>query len=350
LKKKGVDTKNRIGVDQPFDYEEVAAITGPDYVQNLHRNGIAVLPYEELKKNVPGFKLLEDRCIWMKAGIINFRSCDHESDCHNCPFDQAMRIAMGEIAPPMRKERSANWVIQLQESYQIAAKPCIHFKSGRIETPEECTGNYECYRCGVHQMLYAKKQAQIIDTPKYTNASGFQVADNYYHHLGHSWAHIEQDGWVRIGIDGFISKVFGSADTINLPPVGTLLKQGQVGWVLARNGHKASMQSPISGTVFAVNDKIKGHPEIAQADPYKEGWLFLLDPANLNLDLKGLYYGKECLQWMEKENQNLLELLGPEYKRLAATGGGLINDIYGHIPEIDWDRLMKTFLHTAKKS
>ncbi len=347
--KKRPGDKKLIGIDQPFDYEEVTAITGPAYAQNLRRNGIAVLPYEELKKNVAGFKLLEDRCIWMKAGIINFRNCDYDNDCYNCPFDHAMRSAMGEKDTPKRIEKQANWVIQLQERYQVAAKPCIHFKSGRIESPEECTGNYECYQCSVHQMQYSGKQVQTIKKPKYTIVSGFQVADDYYHHLGHSWVHIEHDGRVRVGIDAFISKVFGPADTINIPPVGAFLKQGEIGWILTRNGLKAPMQSPLSGTVCAVNNRIKEQPEIPNNDPYEEGWLFLLDPANLKLNLKGLYYGKECFQWIQKENQNLLEFLEPRYERLAATGGELVDDIYIHLPEMSWHRLVCAFLHTAEK-
>ena len=43
-KEKGVDAKKLIGVDQPFDYNEVASITGPEYVQNLQRDGVTVLP------------------------------------------------------------------------------------------------------------------------------------------------------------------------------------------------------------------------------------------------------------------------------------------------------------------
>ena len=49
-KVKGFDSKKLIGVDQPFDYEEVAAVTGPEYVLNLHHEDIVVTPYEELKK------------------------------------------------------------------------------------------------------------------------------------------------------------------------------------------------------------------------------------------------------------------------------------------------------------
>ena len=247
-KKEGLYAKSLIDIDQPFDYEEVAAITGPEYVRNLHRDGMAFISYEELKSNVTG-SLVE--------------------------FDVK---------------------------------------------------------------------------PKHTKVSGFLVADDYYHHLGHSWAHIEADGIVRVGIDDFTSKVFGPADTINLPSVGDILKQGEVGWVLNRNDHKAPMQSPVSGTVCAVNNRIKEQPGITHNDPYEEGWLFLLEPSSLENNLKELFLGKESFQWMEKENQSLLEFLGPQYERLAATGGGLIDDIYGHFPEIDWDQLVSTFLRTAAKS
>jgi DNA-binding response OmpR family regulator len=52
-KKKNIaDVKQLIGIDQPFDYEEVAAVTGPEYIQSLQSEGVAFVPYEELKKNV----------------------------------------------------------------------------------------------------------------------------------------------------------------------------------------------------------------------------------------------------------------------------------------------------------
>ncbi len=46
------DVKKLIGIDMPFDYEEVAAVTGADYAANLRHEGVAVMPYEELKKSV----------------------------------------------------------------------------------------------------------------------------------------------------------------------------------------------------------------------------------------------------------------------------------------------------------
>ncbi len=50
-KAKGFDSKTLIGIDQPFSYEAVVSITGPEYVHNLHQEGVTFMPYEELKKN-----------------------------------------------------------------------------------------------------------------------------------------------------------------------------------------------------------------------------------------------------------------------------------------------------------
>jgi DNA-binding response OmpR family regulator len=48
----GVDVRRLVGIDQPFSYDEVVSVTGPEYVHQLGREGVAYLPYEELKKNM----------------------------------------------------------------------------------------------------------------------------------------------------------------------------------------------------------------------------------------------------------------------------------------------------------
>ena len=47
----GFDAKELIGIDQPFNYKAVVSVTGPEYVRNLQTDGVAFLPYEELKRN-----------------------------------------------------------------------------------------------------------------------------------------------------------------------------------------------------------------------------------------------------------------------------------------------------------
>jgi DNA-binding response OmpR family regulator len=48
----GADVRRLVGIDQPFTYDEVVSVTGPEYVRQLGREGVAYLPYEELKQNM----------------------------------------------------------------------------------------------------------------------------------------------------------------------------------------------------------------------------------------------------------------------------------------------------------
>jgi len=48
----GPDIKTLVGIDMPFSYQEVVSVTGPEYVDTLHGQGTAFIPYEQLKQNV----------------------------------------------------------------------------------------------------------------------------------------------------------------------------------------------------------------------------------------------------------------------------------------------------------
>lgn len=301
------------------------------------------------RKRVQGYKVLEDECIWMKAGVVNYRKCDNNFDCSTCPFDKGMRRAMGIGSEVTTEQAAPKWVEYLQKRYYGASRPCRHSLTGRIDAPKICTLNYECYHCPFDQMLDDMDMVRELDEPQYVLSSGYKMAKEYYYHMGHSWLRFEHGGRVRIGIDDFMVRVFGSPGSLNLPPLGEKIKQNQIGWVFARNGHEAAVLSPANGTVLAVNHKVCEYPEIAHEDPYSEGWLLILEPFMPMQDLKGLYFGGESFQWMEQEGQRLLQLMGPEYENLAATGAKPIGDVFGSYPEIGWDVLVKNFLRTGKK-
>ncbi|MGB5424806.1 MAG: hypothetical protein WBN03_21745, partial [Desulfobacterales bacterium] len=61
-------------------------------------------------RRIEGFEVLENECIWMKAGVINYRLCDHAYDCNNCPFDTGMRKAMGMDDNDDSKKIAPRWV------------------------------------------------------------------------------------------------------------------------------------------------------------------------------------------------------------------------------------------------
>jgi glycine cleavage system H lipoate-binding protein len=341
--------QRQISIDQPFEYEEVIKVTGAEYVQNLHHDGVVLVSYEELKKNPPIAPLARQECIWMKARIINFHLCDNECDCDHCEFDLNMRRAMGHEVRLGRRAAGPDWTDQIKETFETAARPCIYALLGQVGMPAECKEHYECYRCSVYKNHSAKPKHESFIAPRYSRISGYKLADDYYYHLGHLWVHMEQGGHVRVGMDDFVAKVFGKARELRLPVVGASLKQGEVGCAMFRNGYQAPMQSPLSGKVVALNSKAIDNPALCHQDSYYSGWLFLLDPYYLKNELKALYFGQQSSDWMERENRLLHESLGPEYARLAATGGEPTEDLFGSFPEVGWDSLVRIFLRTQVK-
>jgi glycine cleavage system H lipoate-binding protein len=347
---KGFDPSRMIGIDQPFDYDEVVRVTGSAYAQNLDLDGFAFRKYEEVKNRAAGFHLVENQCIWMKAGIVNFRECDNAYDCADCSFDKSMREAMKSERDPKRSPQATRWLETLGGTYSTANETCIHFLAGNVEAPENCEHGFRCDGCPVHQEMSTKTVRNGRENaPHLRVVSGYLLADDYHYHFGHTWVNIEHGSRVRVGVDDFLGRVFGRIDRVKLPPVGASLKQGEVGWVLVRKGQDAPVRSPISGEVLAANPEILREPELMNREPFQNGWLFLLEPRHLKEEMNTLYHGRECLQWVENEHQRLLSMLGPEYGRLAATGGQMLRDFHGRFPKIPWSTLVSTFLHTVKK-
>ena len=298
-------------------------------------------------KKVVGFKVTENECIWMKAGVVNFRLCDNAYDCYNCPFDRGMRKAI-DASPSTDSTQKKSWVRSLREKYHGSTPPCRHALTGRVDAPKQCVLNYECYHCAYDQMLDEEDFVRQVGTPEYRVVSGFKVADGYYYHMGHSWARFEHGGLVRIGFDDFMVKLFGAMQKIELPPLGAKLKQNDVGWTFGRGSNQAAVLSPVSGTLLSTNYRALEHPEITNEDPYQSGWLFMIEPDLPKRNMKKLYSDKECFQWIEQESQKLMHLVGPEYEKMAATGGEIVSDLFGNIPNLEWERLVDTFLHTEK--
>jgi len=214
----------------------------------------------------------------------------------------------------------------------------MHYRDRQFHAAIDA-GGLTTRRMKIQRSLKAKNEAFKV-------VSGYRLAHDRYYHRGHSWVCLERGGRVKVGMDDFMARTFGQAKKFLLPEKGASLGQDRKGFVFRRNGHFATVLSPVTGKVFHVNRKALENPEIIHRDPYGEGWLLILEPLILSMDLNHLYEKEESINWLEDENRKLMRLLGPEYERLAATGAMTLPDLFGNFPEIGWDNLVKTFLHT----
>ena len=81
-------------------------------------------------------------------------------------------------------------------------------------------------------------------------------------------------------------------------------------------------------------------------EPYSEGWVMTVHADGLREDLKGLMIHDESKAFLEDEVGRLYGMMEEVAGPLAADGGQLGDDIYGSLPQLGWDRLVKTFLRT----
>jgi glycine cleavage system H lipoate-binding protein len=301
---------------------------------------------------IVGFKVLSEECIWMSAGVINYRVCDNAYDCSTCAFDKGMRKAMGAQKKASAMRAAPRWAEYLLKHYPATERPCRHVLSGRVDLPKRCPLNYECYHCAFDQWVEdTESLVQEGHQPAHAMVSGVPVAQDYYYHPGHSWVRFEHGGRLRIGVDGFAAHLFGPLNEIELPVLGSVLTQTQVGWTIHREGRSADMLAPADGVVVALNPAISEHPEMPHHDPYQHGWLMLVESSSHKNNAKRLLFGSDVFDWMERESRDLLDLLGPDYRSLAAIGGRLVQDVVGRVAGLDWNTLAERFLHTggAKK-
>ncbi len=178
-----------------------------------------------------------------------------------------------------------------------------------------------------------------------TDVFGFKVPTSaYYLHRGHAWALVESDQQVRVGLDDFSQKVLGPADALKLPDHGKLYYQDHICTALLRQGHKAPFLAPVDGVIEAVNPKVKQQPRLIHDDPYGEGWLFLVQPNNLQRNLNNLLSGEMNAAWIDHEAHHLLHLMDQAVGVTLPDGGAVIDDVYGHYPELGWRPLVQEFL------
>ena len=97
----------------------------------------------------------------------------------------------------------------------------------------------------------------------------------------HEWVFLESVKVGRIGITDYAQSKLGDIVFLELPSVGTQLKQfdkiGEIESLKAVN----DIFTPVSGKVLDVNQSVIDDPSIVNSDPYGNGWLIKFEIGDL---------------------------------------------------------------------
>jgi glycine cleavage system H protein len=95
----------------------------------------------------------------------------------------------------------------------------------------------------------------------------------------HEWARRE-GARVRVGITQFAAQKMSDVVFIELPQVGARVSFMQPFGVIESVKAVSDLFAPVSGRVVEVNTALTNTPEVVNSDPYGQGWIILVEPAD----------------------------------------------------------------------
>jgi glycine cleavage system H protein len=107
----------------------------------------------------------------------------------------------------------------------------------------------------------------------------------------HEWARGEGDV-VRVGITHYAQDALGDIVYVDLPAAGTTVSSGRPFGEVESTKSVSDIYSPVSGDIVERNSALEDSPELVNQDPYGEGWMVTILPANPG-ELQGLMSADE---------------------------------------------------------
>ena len=110
---------------------------------------------------------------------------------------------------------------------------------------------------------------------------GADVTDQYPADLRytreHEWARTEGD-LVRVGITHYAQDALGDIVYIELPEPGARVTQEAPFGEIQSPKAVSDLYAPVTGEIVDRNGELTNSPELANEDPYGEGWLVVIRP------------------------------------------------------------------------
>ena len=218
---------------------------------------------------------------------------------------------------------------------------CRYMRLGLVDFMV-CSNGFECWRCEVDQMMedhfgthpaFALKPAKKKEP---FQVSGFTFYPDLFYSDEHVWAK-PMDQLIRLGLDDLVAYFAMEAESIHLPPVGSPLKNREVLVEITVNNKKATIHTPCNGIVSAINRDVIENPNLAWRDPYRRGWLMMIQAERLE-EIPRLYAGERAKTWFTQQANQLSNLFIKW--ALNPSEGQLIKKIIRE----HWDQLVEILL------
>lgn len=185
----------------------------------------------------------------------------------------------------------------------------------------------------------------VIDIPK-----------GLYFDRTHTWAFMEQDGNVRVGLDDFLPHVTGKLTKIRMREVGELVRKGEVLMTVMHEGKQLNIYAPISGTILEQNELLISDTALVNSSPFYKGWVYQLEPKNWLRETQFMFMGQKYVEWIQDEFVRLKDFIAATVKtdKLAYAhvvlqdGGELTDNVLADMEPEVWEDFQTKFIDTSR--
>ena len=190
-----------------------------------------------------------------------------------------------------------------------------------------CDFHFDCTNCTFDIVMRGSNDL----IPRRVRSKGGELCTHRFYSHFHTWAQVEEKGYVRIGIDDFGQNILGPIEEICLPLRDEKIDKKSVR--IKARGSIIPLIPPVDGYVVGVNEDLAQQPNLANICPYEEGWLVLIRPTRLVKNLNKLFYGTATIQWFDVEMHRLAALISSELNQGADDLGMTLPD--GGLPDFN---------------
>lgn len=96
----------------------------------------------------------------------------------------------------------------------------------------------------------------------------------------HEWIRVEGD-IAYVGITDYAQKQLGDIVFVDIPTVGETLEANETFGTIEVVKTISDLFLPVAGEVLEQNESLEENPELVNKDPYGEGWLIKMKPADI---------------------------------------------------------------------
>lgn len=182
------------------------------------------------------------------------------------------------------------------------------------------------------------------------------VPNGIYFDRAHTWAFMEKDGNITVGIDDFLQRVTGPINRIEMKSTGEKIKKGDLLFSIVQKGKQLNLYAPVSGIIKKQNDALIADTSLINKSPYTLGWVYLIEPSNWFKEIQFLEMATKYRKWISTEFSRVKDFLAANlnpdslaYAHVVLQDGGALKDgiLTDFGPEA-WEDFQTNFLDTYK--